>query len=244
MARPTALPYFAEARRNALGFAPIDVGLFADQTEAMIGDSGRGRELIIYARRGNLVFRVDGIAPNGDPTADVYEALLIPLRQLVDEPRVVSPELFDVLPDVPPMAPGLDLSEEHARSAGTVAATFPDEDEAGRLFQEWGWRESAARVYAGETSAGTTRVEVSVFRLDSPFAAAEALPYFLDARAIALGLTEVPAPAARADEVRAIVGTVAEGQEATAYIRRGRDLYRITIIGPGSPMTDLAALLR
>jgi hypothetical protein len=40
------------------------------------------------------------------------------------------------------------------------------------------------------------------------------------------------------------VGTVAEGQEATAYVRRGRDLYRITAFGPGSPMTDLAALLR
>lgn len=210
----------------------------------MIGDSGRGRELIIYARRGNLIFRVDGIAPNGDPAVDVYEALLIPLRQLVDEPRVVSPEMFGVLPDVSQLLPGLDLSEEHARSGGAVAATFPDEDEAGRLFQAWGWRENAARVYIGETTNGTTRVEVSVFRLDSPFAAAEALPYFLDGRAIVLGLTEAPAPAARADEARAIVGTVAEGQEATAYIRRGRDLYRVTVIGAGSPMMDLAALVR
>lgn len=239
-----ALPFFAEARRNATGFAPIDVGLFADQTEAMIGNTGEGRELIIYARRGNLVFRVDGIAPVGDPTADVVEALLVPLRQLVDEPRVVSPALFDAIPQVPQLLPGLDLSEEHARSGGTIAATFPDEDEAGRLFQEWGWRESAARVFTGESANGTSRVEISIFRFDSPFAAAEALPYFLDGRATALGLTEVPTGAARADEARAIVGAVAEGQEATAYIRRGRDLYRITAMGSGSPMTDLAALVR
>lgn len=239
-----ALPYFAAARRKATGFQPIDVGLFADQTEAMIGNAGEGQELIVYARRGNLVFRVDGIAPVGDPTADVVEALLVPLRQLVDEPRVVSPELFDAIPDVPHLLSGLDLSEEHARSGGTIAATFPDEDEAGHLFQEWGWRESAARVFVGESANGTSRVEVSIFRFDSPSAAAEALPYFLDGRAIALGLTEVPTAAARADEARAIVGAVADGQEATAYIRRGRDLYRITVIGTGAPMTDLATLVR
>ena len=54
-----ALPYFAAARRNALGYEPVDVGLFADQTEAMAGQAVNGEELIIYARRGNLIFRVD-----------------------------------------------------------------------------------------------------------------------------------------------------------------------------------------
>jgi hypothetical protein len=39
------------------------------------GAADNGDELTIYARRGNLLFRVTGIAPNGDPTADVVEAL-------------------------------------------------------------------------------------------------------------------------------------------------------------------------
>ena len=38
-----ALPFFAEARRNALGYQPVDVGLFADQTEAMSGEASNGR---------------------------------------------------------------------------------------------------------------------------------------------------------------------------------------------------------
>jgi hypothetical protein len=238
-----ALPYFAAARRNALGYEPVDVGLFADQTEAMAGHAFNGEELIIYARRGNLIFRASGIAPNGDPTADVFEAILVPSRQLVDEPRVVSPELFDVLPHVSTLLPGLTLTEEHARSGGTIAATFPDVAEAERLFQAWGWRESAARVFTGSTPAGTTRVEVSVFRLANEQAAAAALPYFLDARAEALGLSQLASPTARADEARAISGPVQDGHEATAYLRRGRDLFRITAIGEGSPMVDIAELI-
>jgi predicted metalloprotease len=238
-----ALPFFAEARRNALGYEPVDVGLFADQTEAMTGEAFNGQELIIYARRGNLIFRVDGIAPNGNPTADVFEAILLPLRQLVDEPRVVSPELFDALPDVGTLLPGMNLAEEHARSAGTIATTFPDVAEAERLFQDWGWRESAAQVFTGSTPAGTTRIEVSVFRLANEEAAAEVLPYFLDARAAALDLSETTPPSARGDDARAISGPVEGGQEATVYVRRGRDLFRITGIGSGNPMADIAALI-
>jgi hypothetical protein len=238
-----ALPYFAAARRNALGYDPVDVGLFADQTEAMAGQAFNGDELIIYARRGNLIFRVSGIAPNGDPTSDVFEALLMPLRQLVDEPRVASPSLFDVLPDVSTRFPGLILTEVHARSGGTIAATFLDVADAERRFQDWGWRESAARVFTGSTSSGTTRVEVSVFRLANDQAAAAALPYFLDARAEALGLSEVPPPIARADEARANAGPIEGGQEATVYIRRGPDLFRVTAIGEGIPMVDIEALL-
>lgn len=238
-----ALPFFIDARRQALGYEPVDVGLFSDQSEALSGRAFNGNELMIYARRGNLLFRVAGIAPNGDPTADVFEALLLPLEQLTDEPRVTDPALFAILPDAGAMPPGLALAEEHARSAGTIALTFPNVAEAERLFQTWGWRESAARVFTGSTVSGTSRVEISVFRLANETTAAAALSYFLDARAQALGLQETVPPAARADEVRSISGPVAEGVEQTAYVRRGRDLYRISAIGPGNPMADLASLL-
>ena len=237
-----ALLYFAAARREATGYQPVDVGLFADQTEAMSGQSGNGEELIIYARRGNLIVRASGTAPDGDPTADIFEAILVPLTQLVDEPRVVSPELFEQLPDLVDLPSGLVLAEEHARSAGTIAATFPDVAEAERLFQDWGWRESAAHVFTGSTPSGTTRVETSVFRLENDQAASEALPYFLDARAQALGLSESASPSARADEARAISGPVQDGHEVTVYLRRGPDLFRVTAIGD-RPLPDLETLL-
>jgi Trypsin-like peptidase domain len=238
-----ALPYFAAARRDATGFQPVDIALFADQTEAMTGQAVNGEELIIYARRGNLVFRVDGVAPNGDPTGDVFEALLVPLRQLADEPSVASPELFDFLPDVSFKLPGLSLAEEHARSAATIAESFPDVAEAEQFFQAWGWRESAARVFTGNSANGTHRVETVIFRLADTQAAAEALPYFLEGRAEALDLIGTDPPPVRSDEARAIRGLVADGNEVTVYVRRGRDLFRISAFGGDNPMADIASLL-
>lgn len=239
-----ALPAFAESSRRQLGYTPVDVGLFADQTEAFSGQAYNGNELVIYARRGNLVFRASGISPNGDPSADVFETILIPLRQLVDEPRVVSPALFQLLPSEQQVGPGMTLTETHARSAGTIATTFPNLAEAERLFRTWGWRESAAHVFSGRMASGTTRLEISVFRLANEQMAAEALPYFLNARATALQLSPRLAPRLRADAALAIAGTVPGGQEATVYIRRGPDLYRVSAISDGDPMADLAALFQ
>lgn len=240
-----ALPFYAEARLAALNDERADVGLFADQSEAMRGRAFNGEELTIYARRGNLVFRASGITPSGDPTGDVVESLLLALRPLADEPGVVSPELFTSLPNPEGVISGVWLAEEHARSAATVATTFPDAAEAGKLFQEWGWRESAARVFfreANGTPSGTSRLEVSVFRLEDAEAARMALPYFLEARAAALGMSEVVAPTV-GNEARAISGTVDGQQEATVYIREDARLLRISAVGEGDPMEDLRMLL-
>ena len=191
------------------------------------------------------MLRATGIAPGGDPTADVVAALLVPLRPLADEPRVVTPELRAMLPPPEYLPPGLRRVEEHARSASTVAATFAVPAEADRLFREWGWRESAAGVYVADgagTAAGTTRLEAGVFRLADEGTAAEALPYFLAGRAEALGLAEVAAPPG-GDEARAIAGAVDAGREATVDFRLGAILFRLTAAGPGEPMADLEALL-
>ncbi|MDP9365464.1 MAG: hypothetical protein M3Q10_14780, partial [Chloroflexota bacterium] len=240
-----ALPYLASGRETAAGLRSVDLGLFGDQAVALAGPAFNGDEVTIFARRGTLVLRATGIAPAGDPTADVVEAALVPLRQLVDEPRVVSPELLAMLPPPEYLPAGLRQVEEHARSASFLASGFPDPEEAERLFQGWGWRESAAGVYAADgagTAAGTTRLEVVVFRLVDPGAAAAALPYFLEARAAALRLAEVVAPRA-GDEARAIAGPVEGGREATVYFRAGPALFRVSAVGPGQPMADLEALL-
>jgi len=240
-----ALPYYARARWSGTQLRPIDLGLFGDQSAAVMGPAFNGQELTIYARRGNVLIRATGIAPTGDPTGDVIEVALIPLLRLIDEPRVVAPELFGLLPTEANLPPQLRLAEEHARSASTVAATFADPAEAERLFQGWGWRENASRVFVAEgpgTVAGTTRFEAVAYRLADERAAAEALAYFLDARAAALGLTEVPAPVF-GDEARAIQGAVENGQEATVYARVGPVLLRFSAIGAGDPMVDLRVLL-
>ena len=142
-----ALPYFVQGRMAGTALRPIDLGLFGDQSAALAGPAFNGAEVTIYARRGNTLIRATAIAPSGDPTADAIELALIPLRPLIDEPRVVSPELFAILPEADEAPPGLRLAEEHARSASSLAAGFADPAEAERLFQAWGWRESASRVF-------------------------------------------------------------------------------------------------
>jgi hypothetical protein len=42
---------------------------------------------------------------------------------------------------------------------------------------------------------------------------------------------------------RAGGGSRVGGQEATVYVRRGRDLFRITAIGTANPMVDAVALV-
>ncbi len=238
-----ALPAYADARRTSHGLRAIDLGLFSDQSEAMSGPAYNGNEVTILARRGDLVIRATGITPRGDPTADVTEAMLKILVPLVDEPQVASSALFDALPTEVDVPSGLRMTEEHARSGSTIASTFPDSAEAERRFQQWGWRENAARFFTGRSAAGTTRIEVSVFRLADPNAAAQALDYFLRGRAAGTSLAEV-APPAGPPGTRALAGSIPGGQEATVYFSQGAELVRVTAIGSGDPMRDLAAVLQ
>jgi hypothetical protein len=241
-----ALPYFAAGRATALGLTPMEIELFGDQSQAVSGPGYNGTEMTVYARRGNLLIRATAISPWGDPRADVTEVALVPLRQLIDEVGVVSPLMLELLPTASMLPAGLVSAGDQARSAGTIADTFADPNEAGQLFQEWGWREHVARSFVA-TGAGTvngsTRFDVAVYRFADAAGAAQALPYFLAARAGALGLSEVAAPLV-GDEARAISGAIQEGHEATVYLRVDGALLRFTAVGNGNPMADIEALLR
>jgi predicted metalloprotease len=244
-AAAAALSYFAAGRASELGLSAIDVELFGDQSEAVGGQAYNGTEMTIYARRGNLLIRATAISPSGNPRADATEVALIPLRQLIDHVGVVSPNMLDLLPPPAVMPAGLQPAGDHARSAGTNADTFVDPIETGERFQAWGWREHVARSFVADgpgTANGTTQFDVAVYRFADPWGASLAMPYFVDARAEALGLHEV-AGLFVGDEARAIQGPVAGGQEATLYVRVGDTLMRFTAIGSGQPMADIEALL-
>ena len=240
-----ALAYFASARAMALGRAPMEIELFGDQSAAVTGPAFNGTEMTIYARRANLLIRATAIAPQGNPRADAIEVALVPLRQLINDDRVVSPDLRDRLPTAPMMPAGLVPAGDQAKSAATIADTFADPGEAGRLFQEWGWREHAARTFVAEgpgTANGTTQFDVAVYRFADEMGASQALSYFVGARAEALDLNEIDGPIA-GDETRAIGGPVQGGKEATVYVRAGTLLLRFTAVGSGNPMADIEVLL-
>jgi predicted metalloprotease len=240
-----ALPYFVAGRAQSLGLTGREVGLFGDQTEALGGPAFNGTEFTIYARRGNLLIRATGIAPDGDPRADVTQVALFPLRQLIDNLGVVTPGLSDALPPPAVMPAGLAPAGDVAKSAATIADTFADPDEAGRLFQSWGWREHIGRSFAAPgagTANGTTQFDVAIYRFAEPWGASQALPYFLEARAAALDLQEIAAPLV-GDEARAIAGPVEGGQEVTLYVRVANALLRLTAVGSGDPMADIEMLI-
>jgi hypothetical protein len=61
-------------------------------------------------------------------------------------------------------------------------------------------------------------------------------------RAEALGRYDIAGPLV-GDEARAIEVAVEGGQEARLYVRVGDALLRLTAVGPGNPMADIAVLL-
>ena len=44
------------------------------------------------------------------------------------------------------------------------------------------------------TTNGATRFDIAIYRFAEPFGACQALPYFLDARAVALGPCDIASP--------------------------------------------------
>lgn len=233
-----ALPLITWERQKATGTRPIDLGVFADESMALAGPAYNGNEVTIIARRGNLIVRATGITPRGDPTSDVIEAILVPLTPLATDPRVVTPELLQILPGPDFLPPGLIQTEQRARSASNTASGFPNPDQTSRMFVEWGWLEAATGVYEGRTARGTTRFEAGVYRWRDAAGASAALPYFVRSRADALNLTELTPPTI-GHETRAIMGTVSGGTEATIYVRIDNYLLRMTAIGTGDPMADV-----
>ena len=154
--------------------------------------------------------------------------------------------LADLLPSGSGI-PGMDLIEEGARPGEDIIATFPDPEDAARLFAEWGWQENAYRIFLAPGEVGPadpTSLEVSLHQFSSEAGSAEALPYFADARAALVALQPVYVDRI-GDQSWAIAGPVANGYEVTLYVRRGNVLARITAFSvAGDPMEAAAAAAR
>jgi hypothetical protein len=75
-----ALPYLADARREALGLESIAVGEVGDQAEAVGGAVAAGREASLYVRDGAVVARVTVVASTGDPLEIAVSTAMVVLR--------------------------------------------------------------------------------------------------------------------------------------------------------------------
>jgi hypothetical protein len=126
---------------------------------------------------------------------------------------------------------------EGALTADAMPLTFPRPSEARQRLATWGWQENAYRSFvpAGELEPGApSAVEISLHRFASASGAAEALPYFAEARAEAQGLSLVSNESTPAGEAT-VVGQVALGYEATYFVRLDNVLVRATAVVPDGP---------
>jgi hypothetical protein len=71
-----ALPFFVQKGEELNGYTQVDGNTYGDSSVTMTGTAtDGGNVVVIYALKNNILVRVYGLSPTGDPTADV-EALV------------------------------------------------------------------------------------------------------------------------------------------------------------------------
>ena len=151
-------------------------------------------------------------------------------------------DLVGLLPSTSEIPPGLTLESEGALTADAMPLTFPVPAEARDRLANWEWQENAYRSFVaagGRPPGAPSAVEISLHRFASDGGAAAAMPYFAEARAEARGLSLVPSESTPPAET-AVIGKVAEGNEATLYVRLGNVLVRVTVVVPDGPADYVA----
>ena len=118
------------------------------------------------------------------------------------------------------VGPGFFVTNENSRTLEELAATFAEPQDAAIRLDAWGWQENAYRTY----TQGPETVEISVHRFSSDHGAILALPYFVETRAAAFDLREVPQqPVVLGSSVRttprAVTGPVGEGPSTPCMSR-------------------------
>ena len=165
--------------------------------------------------------------------------LVLLLSFIVSTTSAQSADLAALLPEPDAIAPEVVTTESGTRSLAEVAGSFADPGQAEDRLRTWGWEENAFRGYANRDpdQAPLRTLQISLHQFRSADGATDALSYFLEARAQALGQREVDVPDPTGDETRAISGesdgateSTGNAVEATAYIRVNNVLARITAV--------------
>lgn len=159
-------------------------------------------------------------------------------------PQTAVANLIELLPSRFSLPASLVMTSEGTRTVTEITNTFPDPVAAAARFAEWRWQENAFRNFA--TPDGMLTVDVSAHRFGDEAAAAEALPYLAEGRALLLQLEATPM-ATFADQTQAIDGQVGGGKEISIYLRSGSTVFRITassgVYDPTNTAIDVAEVL-
>jgi hypothetical protein len=245
-----ALSYYAAGRALMLGFSPVPVGRIGDQILAIGGVRDVGNELTIYLRQGSLLVRVSAVAPVGDPSPDaIATAQGIVQQMTLPDVTVTTRSVDTLLPSVWNMPPGFMVSDEGIRTVAEVADTFLRPAEAIQVLSAAGLRENVFRYFVLPTGAGdypgaATSIQVSLHLFDTRAGAFQALPYYADGRAKAIGPRVVQTTQEIGDGAIVLQGPApgGPGVEVTVYVLLGNVLARISAVSPGgAPTADALA---
>jgi hypothetical protein len=246
-----AMSYFAASRALMLDFSPVPIARIGDEVLAIGGARDVGNEVTIYVRDGAYLVRISAVAPRGDPGPDAVATARGILGQAgVSGVRTDPGTVEALLPTVRELPAGFVVVEEGTRTEAEIADTFLRPAEAASYLAAYGFEGNVYRYFALPAGTAdpdrTISIEVSLHLFEGSGGAGDALPYYADGRAEAIGLRVVGTfdigDGAVMLEGVAPAGT---GVEVTVYLLLGNVLARISAVSPGgNPTADaLAATL-
>lgn len=222
-AAQAAVPYFATTRIAGTTLRYADAPLLGDATTAVTGPASNGWEYTLYASEGPALVRVTGVAPAGDPKADVATVMADVLARLGGNaagPALVTPTAI-VAPTAVPVESVLGLLPDRLAIANASCFVpigdwrFTNEEvvpwlgRAGapaQLVDAWRWQDGANRTLrcAAPDAGGASQFDVTVHRFGDFVAARAAEPYAL--RAYATGPDEARSCGTAGDVVACVTG--------------------------------------
>lgn len=239
-----AVPYFAAARIAGTTLRYADTPMLGDATTAVTGPASNGWEYTLYASEGPVLVRVTGVAPAGDPAANVAAVTADVLEQV--ETALTRPAAV-VLPTVaaPPTLPDasiLGLLPDRLAIANaacflpigdwrfTAEEVVPWLGRAGappQLVESWDWQDGANRTLRCATpgASGASQFDVTVHRFGDVIAARAAEPYVL--RGYAPGADEARRCGTAGDIVACVTGRGVAGPPTAAV----EDVLRQVLAG-------------
>ena len=243
-----AMSYFAAGRTLLLGMSPIPIARIGDQVLAIGGRRDGVNEATIYVRGGAFLVRVSAVAPGGDPFPDATETASQFLADVHGSGTSVSARTVDeLLPTLSFLPAGFFVSDEGDRDQNDIAGTFLRPFEADSVLTSCGFQGNVYRYFARDYAyspypGAATSIEVSLHLFGSAGGATEALPYYADGRAEAIGI-RVAGYYDVGDGAYVLIGAApGGGVESTIYMLVGNVLARISAVAPdGDPTADALA---
>ncbi len=243
-----ALSYYAAGRVIALGLDLVPVAAIGDEVLAVAGDRDGSAEVTFYVRSGTILVRVSAVAPSGDPFDDAMLTASQFIGVVGSSPDTSSPRTVDeLLPSLFDLPAGFVIDDEGDRDQSDIAGTFLRPAEADDVLAAAGFQGNVYRYFTRPARlspypGAATRLEVSLHLFDDWRGAANALVYYADGRAEAIGIR----PSATydiGDGAIVLVGAAPGGGiESTVYLLVGNVLARISATAPdGDPSADALA---